>query len=134
MQAMAKPRKSGERENATEERLRINLNRFIEESGYTMTQIADMIGEPQANFGRYARGEHPLTANMLPALSQVFGRSPNDFYERDPPPAPKDVHERQPLFLKSRPGFQPTDEDMIDWEEFLTRVRARRDKKIGKKK
>lgn len=134
MQTMAKPRKSGERENAIEERMRVNLNRFIEESGYTMTQIADMVGVPQANFGRYTRGEHPITAEMLPALAQVFGRSPNDFYLRDPPPAPKDIHDLQPVFLKSRPGFEPTEEDLADWDEFLMRVRARRDKRLGKKK
>jgi transcriptional regulator with XRE-family HTH domain len=117
------------RENAIEERIRVNLETFIEQSGYSMNQVADLSGIPQASVGRYVRGVNAISAEALKALADVFGRSVNDFYERTPPPPPADLQNARPAFLKPRPGVQLSEEDFAEFEEFLTRVQARRAKK-----
>jgi transcriptional regulator with XRE-family HTH domain len=137
MQAMTKAGDSDRvpvRENAIEERMRVNLETFIKQSGYSTTQVADLSGIPQASVSRYVRGENAIPADVLKALADVFGRSVNDFYERNPPPAPADLQNARPAFLKPRPGVQFSEEDLHDFEEFLTRVQARRAKKPPAKK
>lgn len=137
MQAVAKARDSSDhpvRENVMEERLRVNLARFITESGYTANQVADMAGIPQATLGRYVRGENAISADVLPSLAAVFGRDIGDFYNANPPPAPQNLEEAQPLFFRARPGVTVTAEDLRDWEEFLEKVKTRRAKKLPPKK
>lgn len=134
MQPVAKTKEPSDsdgpvRANALEERLRVNLNRFIAQSGYSAQQVADLSGITQASLSRYTRGENALQADALLPLAQVFGRSVEDFYDRDPPPVDKEALEKNFLFLKSRPGFEPTEEDLADFEAFLERARKRREKK-----
>lgn len=134
MQAVAKAKESTEddtpiRANALEERMRVNLLRFIEESGYSAQTVADLTGITQASLSRYTRGENALQASALPALAQVLGRRVEDFYDREPPPLDRGALEKSFLFLKSRPGFEPTEEDLVEFEEFLERARKRREKK-----
>lgn len=115
-----------------EELMRRNLVRFISESGYSQNQVADMAGIPQANLGRYCRGENALPARELSPLAAVFGRSEGDFFQASPPPA--DLDTAPPVFLKRRPGATWTDEDQRDAEEFLEKLRIRRAKKKATKK
>lgn len=121
------------RASALEERMRVNLLAFIAASGYSAQQVADLAGVTQASLSRYTRGENAIQADVLPALAQVLGRSVEDFYDREPPPLRENLLERFPVFLKSRPGFEPTEEDLADFDTFLDRVRGRRSKK-GKAK
>lgn len=112
--------------------MRRNLVRFIDESGYSQLQVADMAGIPQANLGRYCRGENAVPANILPVLATVFGRTVSDFFASEPPPG--DIESAPPVFLKRRPGATWTDEDQRDADEFLERLRSRRLKKKSTKK
>ncbi len=121
------------RANALEERLRVNLVHFIDESGYSAQQVSDLAGITQASLSRYTRGENALQASAIQPLAQVFGRSVEDFYDRDPPPAKEDLLAKNFLFLRSRPGFEPTEEDLADFEAFMERARTRREKKKSKK-
>lgn len=134
MQAMTKKDESGDnnvpvRVDAIEERIRVNLNRFLDESGYSITMAADLAGIPQASLSRYIKGENAVPSDVLLPLAQVFGRKIEDFYDRAPPPAPKNLEEHAPVFLRSRPGFQLTEEDLSDWNRFLDQIKSRRDKK-----
>ncbi len=135
MDPVASPKDSDPpvRTNALEERLRVNLIEFIKESGYTASQVADLAGIAQASLGRYTRGENALQADVLKPLAEVFGRTIEDFYDREPPPPKPDLATKHPLFLRSRPGFEPTEEDLKDWDEFLDRVRSRRGTKPKRK-
>lgn len=111
--------------------MRVNLRLFIEQSGYSAQEVADLSGITQASLSRYTRGENAIPGSALPSLAQVLGRKVEDFYDRDPPPIDRDVLARNFLFLKSRPGFEPTEEDLVDFEAFLERARKRREKKKG---
>lgn len=145
MQGMAKAKESpGEkrpsdapvRANAREERMRRNLEQFIKDSGYSTTEVADMAGIPQANLGRYTRGDSSIPGDALEPLARVLGReSVDDFYATDPPKqrTRDELEVMQPIFAKSRPGFEPTEEDLRDFEEYLAKVRSRRDKKKPKR-
>lgn len=134
MQAMTKNEDSGDkkvpiRTDVIEERIRVNLNKFLDESGYSITAVADMSGVPQASLARYLKGENAVPSDVLLPLAQVFARKIEDFYDRDPPEAPKNLLDHSPLFLRSRPGYPVTEEDLSDWNAFLDRVKSRRDKK-----
>jgi transcriptional regulator with XRE-family HTH domain len=134
MQRMANPKedaRSADR-SAIEERITRNLNLFVEQSKYTQNQIADMSGIPQATLGRYIRGDSAaIPSEALAVLAQVFGRNVGDFYERNPPPPPKDLSNAAPVFLRSRPGVDLTDEDFQDFEALLERVKERRARKLA---
>ena len=136
MQAMAKAREnddeSPKRLDAREERARVNLAKFIADAGYSVTQVADLAGIPQANLARYVSGKSALQIDALQPLADVLGRrSVNDFF--DPKPAPQltgaELEAVQPIFAKSRPGFNPTEEDIADFQEYVAKVKARRAKK-----
>lgn len=135
MQAVAKAKDSDEspvRLNAREERARVNLERFIEASGYSVTQVADMAGIPQASLARYVNGKSPLPLDALPRLAEVLGRESIDDFLSPSPPRQKtsaELEAAQPIFAKSRPGFEPTEEDLADFQEYLRKVQARRGKK-----
>lgn len=134
MQLMAKTEEPVQA-NAREEKIRRNLVRFVEESGYSQVQVADLAGMPQATLRRYMIGENAIPADVLEPLAAVFGRNEGDFFQDNPPPAPKnlqDIDEVSPLFLKSRPGFEPTKEDLEEFQRFLDGVRSRREKKRKK--
>lgn len=139
MHAMAKVKESDEgsaRANPVEERARLNLCQFIRDSGYTATQVADLAGMPQANLGRYMRGDSALSLDVLPRLAEVLGRdSTDDFFKPDPPrqKTAAELGEAQPIFAKARPGFSLTEEDLIDFKQYLERVRSRREKKKPRK-
>lgn len=128
---MAKEKESGEpvRQNPIEERLRVNLLLFLEQSGYSATQVADLSGIAAASLGRYMRGENAIQADALKSLAEVFGRSIEDFYQREPPPPPKDLQTVQPVFLRARPGVVLTDEDLQDFETLMRKISSRRQKK-----
>lgn len=115
-----------------DEQIRRNLVRFIDESGYAQTQVADMSGVPQASLGRYCRGENAIPASALPGLAEVFGRSVSDFFVADPPAA--DLDNAPPVFLRHRPGATWSEEDQKDADEFLRRVRSRRTKRNSTKR
>lgn len=125
MQVMAKAK------DPHDERIRVNLVKFIEESGYSTNTVADLSGIPQANLGRYTRGENAVPASALPALAAVFGRSVNHFYEIDPPPV--DIDEAAPVFFRARPGLELSAEDHKDIDETIERIRIRRTKKAKTK-
>jgi transcriptional regulator with XRE-family HTH domain len=111
-----------------EELIRENLEKFIKESGYSQQQVADMAGIPQANFGRYVRGENVVQAGVLKPLAELFGRTVDDFYNPDPPPPNR---ERVPLlFFKALPGTELTEDDWKDIKELQARVSSRHSKKI----
>lgn len=134
MQAMAKAKDTDEdlsRGNVMSERIRRNLERFIEESGYSVNQVADLSGVPQATLGRWVRGENAVSLPYLRPLADVFGRRTDDFYEADPPPPPPDLESRRPVFLRSRPGVELTEDDFADFEVFLEKVKTRRAKKTS---
>lgn len=140
MQAVAKTRESTDndvpvRGDPIEERLRVNLLRFIAESGYSDVQVADLSGITQASLSRYKRGENSIPSDALKRLAELFGRSIEDFYQREPPKPPprEEAASRFPFFLRSRPEIQITEEDIDDWNEFLEKARKRRAKKGGGK-
>lgn len=138
MQAMAKARENDEspaRLNAREERIRANLEAFIKASGYTPTQVADLAGVPQANISRWLSGKSAIAIDALPALRDALGRdSIDDFFSPSPPPqrTKEELAIAQPMFGKARPGFDPSEEDLADFREYLEKVRKRREKKKGK--
>jgi transcriptional regulator with XRE-family HTH domain len=74
MQVMTKAR-DPKSFDVMEERIRENLVRFLADSGYSQNQLADLSGIPQANLGRYLRGENAVPAHALAPLAQVFGCS-----------------------------------------------------------
>lgn len=119
------------RADAVEERLRINLIRFIKESGYSDVQVADLSGIAQASLGRYKRGENAIPSDALKRLAELFGRSTEDFYQREPPRAPprEEAVARLPFFLRARPEINITEADIEDFNEFLEKARKRRAKK-----
>lgn len=132
MQAVAKVSDSEDhpiRENAIEERIRRNLAAFIEQSGYSANQVADLAGVPQTTLGRYLRGENAVSVEYLKPLADVFGRRVDDFYDKEPPPPPADLETARPAFLRSRPGVNLTEEDLADFDAFLERLKSRRAKK-----
>lgn len=135
MQCVTKSKESDEspvRPNAQEERARINLARFIEESGYSVTEVADMTGIPQASLARYVNGKSPLPLDAMQPLANALGRgSLDDFQDRNPPRqrTREELEAAQPIFAVPRPGFHPTEDDLIDFQEYLRKVQARRDKK-----
>ncbi len=132
MQAMGKVGDSDDhpvRENAMEERIRRNLIKFTEQSGYSANQVADLAGVPQATLGRYIRGENSVSVEYLKPLADVFGRKVDDFYEKDPPPPPDDIELQRPAFLRARPGVNLTEEDLAEFDAFLERLKSRRAKK-----
>lgn len=123
------------RKDATEEQIRVNLLRFIDESGYSATSVADLSGIPQATIHRYMHGVNAVSLSALEPLARVFGRKPGDFFEREPPPPPKNLIETEPVLLRSRPGVKLTPEDFDDFDAFVTRVAERqRGKKVPPKK
>lgn len=135
MQAVAKSDESPARLNAREERARKNLERFVEESGYSVTQVADLSGIAQANVSRYINGKSPLPLDALQPLADVLGRDPGDFLLVDPPQqkTKEQLEQAQPMFARARPGFEPTEEDLADFQEYIRRVQSRREKKAKPK-
>lgn len=140
LQVVAKSRESDEspaRLDPYEERARLNLVAWIEASGYSVTQVADLAGIPQANLARYVTGKSPVPFEHMPAIADVFGReSIDDFRRADiaPPLTAAQLEAKQPMFAKHRPGFVPTEEDIADFHEYVRRVQARREKKTKTKK
>lgn len=126
---MTRPPKST---NPVLETIRRNLNAFIEQSGYSQNQVADMSGIPQASFGRYLRGDHAIPVDYIPILSVVFGVDPGDFYAAKPPSV--NIDGACPVLFKSRPGAELDADDWKDIEEIQSRMMARRAKKTAKKK
>lgn len=124
MRGMAKPL------NPQVEVIRSNLERFIAESGYSVTMVADLSGIPQASLGRYVKGTHALPAEYIQPLAEVFGRAPGDFYTAAPPPADKST--LLPVMFRSRPDVHLTQEDQKDIDELKSKLLARRKKKSGK--
>lgn len=134
MQRMASTRENDRAADRSviEQRIAANLARFVEDSGYSQNQVADMSGIPQATLGRYMRGENAPPADALGALAQVLGRSVDDFYRRDPPPQKKreQLEEENPMWLRHHPGVDLTEEDLANWEKFISGVKERRAKKL----
>jgi transcriptional regulator with XRE-family HTH domain len=135
IELVAKSDESPVRLNAREERARKNLERFITESGYSVTQVADLTGIAQATLARYVNGKSPLPFDALQPLVDALGReSILDF--QDPNPKPNrhkdELAQAQPIFARARPGFEPTEEDMLDFQDYLKKVQARREKKKPK--
>lgn len=135
MQSVAKANDSDEspvRLNAREERARRNLQTFIEESGYSVTQVADLAGIPQATLARYVNGKSAIGFEWLQPLADALGReSIEDFQDQTPARqrTKEELETVQPMFAKSRPGFNPTEQDLADFNEFLRKVQSRRGKK-----
>lgn len=140
LQAVAKTKETDEspvRLSAYEERARINLNAWIEASGYSVTKVADLAGIPQANLARYTKGIGPIPLDVLQPLADLFGRASIDDFKNPNPSRPLTGDEllaRQPMFAKSRPGFDPTEEDLADFREYVAKVQARREKKLKGKR
>lgn len=138
MHLVAKTKDSDEspvRTNAYEERARLNLVAWIDASGYSMTQVADLAGIPQANLMRYVSGKSPLPLDALQPLAEVFGRKSIDDF-KDPnakPLTPGELAALPPLFAKSRPGYNPTEEDLADLRDAIAKIQARRDRKKTKR-
>lgn len=135
MQVVNKSDESPVRLNAREERARKNLERFITESGYSVTQVADLAGIPQATLSRYVTGKNAISIDVLHPLAEVLGRaSIDDFFNPEPPPqkSAAELEAAQPMFARARPGFEPTEEDLADFQNFLRRVQSRREKKKPK--
>lgn len=132
LQAVNKNDESPIRLNAREERARKNLERFIDESGYSVTQVADMAGIAQANLGRYVNGKSPIPIDALIPLAEVLGRdSIEDFFNPEPPKqkTKDELASAQPMFARARPGFEPTEEELAEIRETLQRIQSRREKK-----
>jgi transcriptional regulator with XRE-family HTH domain len=135
MQRMAKVRETPTpvRMNPTEEKIRRNLVRFIAESGYSQNQVADMSGVPQANLGRYVRGESAISVDAIELLADVFARPAGDFYLDEPPPPPKDLAIVRPVFWRGRPGDDFDAEERRILDAANAEISAhRRKKKMGK--
>lgn len=137
IQAMAKTNESQEPLTARQERIRRNLAKFIEESGYSVTEVADMAGIAQASLGRWVRGDVvSIPADALQPLADALGRASIDDFNLADPPRQRTKAElalAQPIYSKSRPGYEPTEEDIADFQEYLRKVQARRDKKKTKR-
>lgn len=131
MQLVTKNDESPVRTNAHEERLRRNLDRFIEDSGYSTTQVADMTGIAQASLARYRTGQSPVPVDALPPLADALGRSVEEFFSTNPAPqrTKEQLAAAQPMFARSRPGFEPTEEDLAELAAVFQRIQSRRDKK-----
>lgn len=112
-------------------RIATNLAKFVAESPYSQNQLADMSGVPQATLGRYIRGESAVPAEALLAIAPVLGRSVDHFGMAVPPPAPSDLSEAAPVWLKARPDVDLTAEDLAAWEKFLGGLKERRAKKTS---
>ncbi len=131
MQAVAKTRETDEspqRTNHAEERTRANLCAFIEQSGYTPTQVADLSGVPQANLSRYMLGKSAIPLDALTELARALGRdSIRDFTISDPPRQRNkaELARDLPLVAKARPGFEPTEEDIGELRIALERIARR---------
>lgn len=106
-----------------EERIRLNLTKFVAESGYSVNQIADTLGIPQASFGRYMRGENAVPATLLKPLADFFGRRTDDFFEEAPPPP--DPARMDDLFLKTRPDAEIDDEVLREVHAELAKANQR---------
>lgn len=118
------------RDNAMEERIRVNLCRFIEESGMSQVAIADLAGITQASLSRYTRGENAIPADALKPLADAVGRLVDDFFQRDPSqPSPDRVRN---FFLRTRPGVEPTEQDLQEFDEYVARAEKRRAAKLQK--
>lgn len=138
MQAVTKTREKDEHDesprrlNNQEERVRANLEAFVEASGYTPTQVADMAGVPQANVSRYLAGKSAIPSDALPAFARALGRkSIDDFYSTAPPRqrTKEELARDEPIIGKPRPGYDPTDEDFADINATITKVAGRAGKK-----
>jgi len=133
MQVMAKPKESAEKPTARQERIRNNLIRFIEESGYSATEVADMAGITQSSLGRWMRGDvMSIPAESLRPLADALGRTSIEEFDMLDPPRQRTRDElllAQPVYGKSRPGYEATEEDLADYQEYVRKVQARRDKK-----
>jgi transcriptional regulator with XRE-family HTH domain len=127
--ASTKENDRGAQRTPMELRIAANLAKFVEQSGYTQNQLADMAGIPQATLGRYMRGESAIPSEALLAIAPVLGRSVDHFGMANPPPPPTDLSETAPVWLKARPDVDLTAEDLAAWEKFLAGVRERRAKK-----
>lgn len=139
LQAVAKTKESDEspmRLDAIQERARLNLEAWIEASGYSVTQVADLAGIPQASLGRYVNGKSPVPFEHMPALAEVFGRETiADFSDPTPtrPLTGEELLLKQPMFAKARPGLALSEEDRIEFKKYVAGVEARRAKKLKKK-
>jgi len=136
--AVAKSREtdeSPERLSAQEERARANLDAWIEASGYTATQVADLAGIPQASLARWLAGKHAIPYGALRPLADALGRESIEEFEMPSPPRQRTKEELallMPVLGKHRPGAEPTKEDLDDYREYLRRVQSRREKKKPK--
>src|ERR1043165_10082961 len=122
MQVVNKSDESPVRTNAREEGVRRNLEMFITKSGYSVTQVADLAGIPQATLARYVQGKNAISIEALMPLAEVLGReSVDDFFNPDPPrqKTAAELEAAQPMFARSRPGFEPTEEDLADFQELV---------------
>lgn len=140
LHAVAKTKESDESEarvDPFEERARQRLKSWIDASGYSVTEVADLAGIPQANLARYVSGKSPVPLSKMEDLAAVFGRkSTADFTSEtcDRPLTRPELDAAQPMFAKHRPGFVPTAEDLADFQEYVRRVQARREKKLKTKR
>ena len=141
MQAVAKAKESDEsdespvRLNAREERARANLEKWIDASGYSATQVADLAGIPQANLARWLAGKHPIPLDALRPLADALGRESIEDFESANPPRQRTMEELAlilPVLGKHRPGANPTAEDLDDYREYVRKVQGRREKKKPK--
>lgn len=120
------------RTNARQEIARRNLENWIVQSGYSVTEVADMAGIPQANLARYVNGKSAIRVDVLQPLADVLGRASTHEFQMTDPPKQRHRDEleiAQPMFAKSRPGFEPTEQDLKDFQDYLAKVQSRRAKK-----
>jgi transcriptional regulator with XRE-family HTH domain len=136
--AVAKTRESDEnpeRLSAREERARANVERWIATSGYTITQVADLAGIPQASLARWLTGKHPIPYDAFQPLADALGRESLEDFSSPSPPRQRTKEELallMPVIGKHRPGAEPTQEDIDDYRDYLRKVQGRREKKKSK--
>lgn len=137
MQAVAKAKEdeSPIRLDVYQERMRRNLERFIKASGYSVTEVADLAGIPQANLARWVAGKSKIDPGALRPLAEALGRASIDDFDSLDPPRQRtraELAEDEPMMSKARPGYSPTEQDIADFNEALRRVQSRREKKKPK--
>lgn len=84
---------------AAQEAIRLNLARFIAESGLSKIEIARRLGINRSALTDWTSGKKTPNITRIAELCQILGRVPSDFFQppADAPPSPTEKREIREL-------------------------------------
>lgn len=87
------------------ERLRSNIERVIESSQFSKTEIARFLGVSPAAITNWVKGKNSPDLEKLVHLCEIFNLSLNDFYGSEPVAVERDTEKEKLLLLYDELNF-----------------------------